>query len=744
MANQNFVVQNGITIGPLTIDAATGSISTTGNITTTGTTTTFINEIITGTEAVYGLLTANANIPSTNTTNGTFIVTGGVGISGAINTGANISVAGTAPAIITAAGSNSNLILDPDGTGAVIISSPANVTYTNPSSSTTTGAFIVGGGVGIGQNLYVGGLLNVNGTSVHTGASNFAAGLTASTVQAGTIGNTGATLTGTLSTAAQPSITSVGTLGSLSVSGALSAGSFTVPTATQNSITTMAGLTSFGTSGVTTTAQGNLTVAGNLSVSGNITVTGNVTNVTITGNSGQFFGNAGGFGALYAGISTGFTVEPNTIFQATGSNNTDVQINIQNINNGSSASQDFIATADNGSDSANYIDMGINSSTYSAAGFTLNSPNDGYVYVQGNGTNIGGNLILATMTASDIIFATQGQNTNNEVMRITSGNVVAIKGNVAVINTIYGQGLYDNSIRVLSTSTGAGNLAISGTAVTLPATGPGAVAVGSSTAIPVITTDAYGRVASTTTAAVVAPAGTLTGTTLASGVTASSLTSVGTLTSLSSGAITTTGTLAINAAGGITTNQATFSHVNTTATTINEYGAATTINIGAAAGVTILPTASNVSNIGSTSLWFAKVYGQNFYGLSTTAAYADLAENYLGDKFYPTGSVLMFGGTEEVTVASADTTRVAGIVSSNPAHLMNGGLTGPNVIAVALTGRVPCNVIGPVQKGDLMVSAGFGYAKVNNTPAVGTIIGKALQDFPIATKGMIEVVVGRF
>ena len=157
----------------------------------------------------------------------------------------------------------------------------------------------------------------------------------------------------------------------------------------------------------------------------------------------------------------------------------------------------------------------------------------------------------------------------------------------------------------------------------------------------------------------------------------------------------------------------------------------------------ILPSASNVTAIGSSSLWFSGVYAQNFYGTSTTAKYADLAENYQADTIYPYGTVLMFGGSAEVTVAAADTTRVAGVVSQNPAHLMNGGLTGAAVVPLALTGRVPCNVIGPVAKGDLMVSAGFGYAKANNNAGIGQVIGKALADFPSATKGQIEVVVGR-
>jgi len=154
---------------------------------------------------------------------------------------------------------------------------------------------------------------------------------------------------------------------------------------------------------------------------------------------------------------------------------------------------------------------------------------------------------------------------------------------------------------------------------------------------------------------------------------------------------------------------------------------------------TVQPSANVTYNLGSTSAWYNTIYGT-----STHALYADLAENYQADKYYNPGTVLQFGGTAEVTLADADTTRVAGVVSTNPAHLMNGALSGPNVTALALTGRVPCMVVGPVAKGDLMVSAGWGYAKSNNGAGVGQVIGKALQDFPMNSKGVIEVVVGRF
>ena len=165
-------------------------------------------------------------------------------------------------------------------------------------------------------------------------------------------------------------------------------------------------------------------------------------------------------------------------------------------------------------------------------------------------------------------------------------------------------------------------------------------------------------------------------------------------------------------------------------------------SVGTLSGLTvsaaIVPNANASVNLGSSGAWWATIYGT-----STHAQYADLAENYRADKQYNPGTVLMFGGAAEVTIADADTTAVAGVVSTNPAHLMNGALTGQFVTPLALMGRVPCNVIGPIAKGDLLVSAGFGFAKTNNGASVGQVIGKALEDFPILAKGVIEVVVGR-
>jgi hypothetical protein len=122
-----------------------------------------------------------------------------------------------------------------------------------------------------------------------------------------------------------------------------------------------------------------------------------------------------------------------------------------------------------------------------------------------------------------------------------------------------------------------------------------------------------------------------------------------------------------------------------------------------------------------------------------------LAENYLADNQYEVGTVLIFGGDAEVTTTSLrDDTRVAGVVSENPAHLMNSSLQGDNVTAVALTGRTPIKVIGVVQKGDMLTSSSTqGFATRTTDPKVGTVIGKALENKTDAGEGVIEAVVGR-
>jgi hypothetical protein len=154
-------------------------------------------------------------------------------------------------------------------------------------------------------------------------------------------------------------------------------------------------------------------------------------------------------------------------------------------------------------------------------------------------------------------------------------------------------------------------------------------------------------------------------------------------------------------------------------------------------------TAGNVAAISNTGAaeFAGTVTAPLFSGEATSAQYADLAEIYSADADIKPGTVVCFGGNAEVTTCMHDADRkVAGVVSTKPAHLMNAGAEG---VAVALQGRVPCKVTGTVRKGDMMVSAGGGMARAEENPVLGSVIGKALQDYDGEVPGVIEVVVGR-
>jgi hypothetical protein len=251
-------------------------------------------------------------------------------------------------------------------------------------------------------------------------------------------------------------------------------------------------------------------------------------------------------------------------------------------------------------------------------------------------------------------------------------------------------------------------------------------------------------------------ANTLTGTTLSSGVINSSLTSVGTLSAVSVADAGTT----IGDAGEI------HLFINGNAPTLaitNGLGLTITINdayqtgdeasfefisssVALAAGGTADPTfvgdVSSKCNIGLPGRTFGSVYADVFNGVATSAQYADLAENYVADTKYQPGTVLEFGGEFEVTLAEDGTNRVAGVVTTNPAYLMNSKCEGKHVVAIALQGRTPCKVKGHIRKGDMLMSGSNGFARRAQSPQMGTIIGKALSDFS-GVEGVIEVAVGR-
>lgn len=149
--------------------------------------------------------------------------------------------------------------------------------------------------------------------------------------------------------------------------------------------------------------------------------------------------------------------------------------------------------------------------------------------------------------------------------------------------------------------------------------------------------------------------------------------------------------------------------------------------------------ASGTGNIGSPGRAWNTVFAK-----ATSSQYADLAENYSADNVYSPGTVLIFGGDQEVTTtAISHDTRVAGVVSTNPAYLMN-SMNGN--VPVALTGRVPCQVRGPVHKGTLLATSqipGVAEAVIDGLYRPGCVIGKSLEEISTTEIKTIEIVVGR-
>ena len=156
----------------------------------------------------------------------------------------------------------------------------------------------------------------------------------------------------------------------------------------------------------------------------------------------------------------------------------------------------------------------------------------------------------------------------------------------------------------------------------------------------------------------------------------------------------------------------------------------------------IVTTGSNaVANIGSATTYFNTAHVK-----ATSAQYADVAEIYQSDIRYASGTVVEFGGSKEVTISrTSHSTRVAGVVSTNPAYLMNAGQESNTTIQLALLGRVPCQVTGQIRKGDQLVSSDIpGVAQALNSAQYqpGCVIGKALENHESDDIGVIEVVVG--
>ena len=531
----------------------------------------------------------------------------------------------------------------------------------------------------------------VSATGAITGASFTGAGTgltgTAASLTAGTATTaTSATTAGTVTTAAQPNITSVGALTSVSVTGNVRGGN----------------VISLGAISATTdiTAGGNVAgtfIIGDGGFLSNVTATGNVA-VTQIQDGTTILRIAGGGGNIIMDIDA----QPSVFeFQKLGVE-IDGNANITGNVNSSNAYINGRLIAVGNITGGNVTTGGLLVSTANVQGSNVNAS----LQMSAGGNITGGNIITG-----GVVSATGTVTGGN----ITTGGTVSSTGNVQGGNL-----LTTGLVSATGTAT-LGNVATPGTvSATGNITGGNVIAVGIFSG----------------------PTANITGNVNASNVNATTLSATGNVNAAN--AYLTGRFLAIgNVTGGnVTSAGLIVTTGNVTGGNVVSTGA---VNAGGTITGSIVSASGNVQggNLRTAGLISAggTVTGTSFVGVATSAQYADLAENYTADSDYEPGTVVEFGGSAEVTVAPDESKRIAGIVSTQPAHLMNSHLTSKHVVAVALIGRVPCKVRGTIRKGDMLVSAGGGFARAMEYPRVGTIIGKALQDS--TGEGVIEVVVGR-
>ena len=170
---------------------------------------------------------------------------------------------------------------------------------------------------------------------------------------------------------------------------------------------------------------------------------------------------------------------------------------------------------------------------------------------------------------------------------------------------------------------------------------------------------------------------------------------------------------------------------------------ADTISMAGRIDTDIVPSSDNTRDLGASNLKWNDVYATTFNGTATSAQYADLAEIYSADEEYEAGTVVMLGGSAEVTATTSfNDPNVFGVVSTNPAYLMNSEAEG---VPVALSGRVPCKVEGRIKKGERLVSGtkpGFAKALGSNDYDMRSIVGRALADKDTFDDDVVEIVVG--
>jgi len=304
----------------------------------------------------------------------------------------------------------------------------------------------------------------------------------------------------------------------------------------------------------------------------------------------------------------------------------------------------------------------------------------------------------------------------------SGGNIIAASGTTST-STTTGALVVSGGVGITGNLYVGGNLSIAGNTTFINTT---TITTTDTIAAPAVNAGTIGNASAV-----------LYGTLNSSSAAQTNITSVGTLTGL-----TVSGTTNLQG----TTNGATINATSLLATTIGNSSSAGTFSTITSS--THTPSSNNAVTLGSASAYWSTCYAVTFTGTSTTAKYADLAEMYHSDDYYTPGTVMIFGGDLDVTVSTrTHDTAVAGVVSTNPAYLMNDNFEHDNWLPIALTGRVPCLVRGPVNKGTLLVSSserGVACAMDKSLYEPGCIIGKSMDIILDDSIVKIEIAVGRF
>jgi len=382
-------------------------------------------------------------------------------------------------------------------------------------------------------------------------------------------------------------------------------------------------------------------------------------------------------------------------------------------------------------------------------GLSANSISDGTSSVTIIATN--GNIRANVGGSTVQLLSSGGANVTGFVSATgnVSGSNVTTAGLITATGNITGGNLSGTSIVGTLTTAAQTNITSVGTLTSLAVTGNITSGNLSGTSIVgTLTTAAQTNITSVGTLTSLAVTGNVSGGNLTTAGLVSAGTTVTATGNVTGGNLTTAGQVSAtgNVSGG---------NLNVTGNLVDS--GAMSIITGSNGNITLAPNgsgvvvintdlrngqANGVGNIGASAAQFNTIFAK-----ATSAQYADVAERYLADQSYAPGTVVEIGGAAEVTATrSWGSTTIAGVISTDPAFIMNSGAQGDHVATVALLGRVPCLVTGRVRRGDLLCSSALdGYAASMPTDQYrpGAVIGKALQDHLEDGTGRIEILVGR-